>query len=204
MANIGQVVYNVPNKTAGTGTYKYPSSIDIYSDIVAQVGARQFSKVGVQSPPGTRLVLNTNKQILIGRTGIYELDEDIAITNLYFVQPTKYSRNEEESLAAVNEGLTIIKRAESVRVEKMRALNFNYPTPPGPEDTAYWNSYNTIESEYLNGDGSSEPEYDGEGNMTNNPGYNIGLNRYNLGTNGIYDLDGYEDLENVIVDFIYT
>ena len=77
MPTVGQIYYNVIDNNSGS----YASSKeDIYTDLVAQVGASQFNKVGVQAPPGTKMVMNESKQIMVGRTGIYELDEDIAIT----------------------------------------------------------------------------------------------------------------------------
>jgi hypothetical protein len=41
--------------------------------------------------------MNASKTIMIGRTGIYELDEDIAITSMYFVRPKNYIKDEEET-----------------------------------------------------------------------------------------------------------
>jgi hypothetical protein len=41
------------------------------------------------------VVLNTNKVILIGRTGIYELDDDISITSMYFERPRNYTKDED-------------------------------------------------------------------------------------------------------------
>jgi hypothetical protein len=33
---------------------------------------------------------------MVGRTGIYELDEDIVITSMYFDRPRKYTRDIDE------------------------------------------------------------------------------------------------------------
>jgi hypothetical protein len=41
--------------------------------------------------------MNESKTIMVGRTGIYELDDDIAITNMYFIRPRKYKKDEEAS-----------------------------------------------------------------------------------------------------------
>jgi hypothetical protein len=60
--------------------------------------------VGIQAPSGTKVVLNEDKTILIGRTGIYELDEDISITSLYFIKPKVYIIDQEATDAALQKG----------------------------------------------------------------------------------------------------
>ena len=97
MPTVGQVYYNVIDNNSGS----YVSSgQNIFSDIIAQVGASQFNKVGVQAPAGTKIVMIESKTIMVGRTGIYELDDDIAITNMYFIRPRKYEKDEEASQQA--------------------------------------------------------------------------------------------------------
>ena len=52
--------------------------------------------------------MNASKTIMIGRTGIYELDEDIVITSMKFVRPTVYIKDEKESESKKQEGEKII------------------------------------------------------------------------------------------------
>lgn len=92
MANIGQIWYNVAGETGS-----YPSGIDIYTDILTQITPNSLTKIGIQAPPGTQLQMNGIKEIMIGRTGIYELDEGISITSLKFYRPKTYEVNKEET-----------------------------------------------------------------------------------------------------------
>lgn len=136
MSQIGQIYYNV------AGEYSNHSSVpdgkdNIYVDIVSQVGASQFTKVGIQAPPGTQVSMNKIKEIMIGRTGIYELDEDIAITELYFYRPVKYTVNAEKTKANQEEGLAMMNAAIAERNAAIEGLN--------PEDA----EYQAIEAKYL-------------------------------------------------------
>ena len=102
----------VDRNDSGDGkNYISSSGIDIYKDIVKASSAKQFTKVGIQAPPGAQVVMNESKTIMIGRTGIYELDEDIAITSMRFVRPTIYIKDDEESESKKQEGEKIIKEA---------------------------------------------------------------------------------------------
>lgn len=193
MANIGQVYYNVldyNNEGIRDG------NADIYTDIVAQIGASQFNKVGVQAPPGAKMILNKTKTIMIGRTGIYELDEDIAITNMYFVRPWKYTKDEEQSQQKIEEGGQLMQQAEEQRETALQALHESFPSVPEPDSEnyqTYWDTYNNIQSAY-------------------EEKYKQGLSLYNQGRNGIYvlpnpdnpdDPENFTELYNVIIDFIY-
>lgn len=98
MSAIGQIYYRVVDTSStGDGKHYISSGIDIYNDIVSASSAKQFTKVGIQAPPGAQVVMNASKTIMIGRTGIYELDEDIVITSMKFVRPTVYIKDEKES-----------------------------------------------------------------------------------------------------------
>ena len=195
MPTVGQIYYNVIDNNSGS----YASSKeDIYTDLVAQVGASQFNKVGVQAPPGTKMVMNESKQIMVGRTGIYELDEDIAITNIYFIRPRKYEKDEEASQQAIQQGTAGMQAADAERTAALQQFHDQFPNIPDQETDpegyqAYWDAYNKIQAEYIEA-------------------YQAALNIYNQGINGIYvlpnpeDIDApenYQDLYNVIVDFIY-
>lgn len=194
MATVGQVYYNVVDNNSGS---PISSGVDIFSDIVAAQGATQFTKLGIQAPPGTRVVMNNNKTIMVGRTGIYELDEDIVITSIYFVRPWQYIKDEAASSAAKEAGINGMLQANATRQASLDALNARFPNIPTDEDAEgyaeYWEAYNEIQSIYINA-------------------YKEALGQFNTGSNGIYVLPdpnnpnsevNYKDLYNIIIDFIY-
>lgn len=196
MPTVGQIYYNVIDNNSGS----YVSSgQNIFSDIVVQVGASQFNKVGVQAPAGTKIVMNESKTIMVGRTGIYELDDDIAITNMYFIRPRKYEKDEEASQQAIEQGTAGMQAADKKRSEDLERFYKENPDMPD-QDTdpegykAYWDAYNNIQTVYIEA-------------------YQTVLSLYNQGVNGIYVLpnpdnvdapENYQDLYNVIIDFIYV
>lgn len=196
MPTVGQIYYNVIDNNSGS----YVSSgQNIFSDIVVQVGASQFNKVGVQAPAGTKIVMNESKTIMVGRTGIYELDDDIAITNMYFIRPRKYEKDEEVSQQAIEQGTAGMQAADKKRSEDLERFYKENPDMPD-QDTdpegykAYWDAYNNIQTVYIEA-------------------YQTALSLYNQGVNGIYVLpnpdnvdapENYQDLYNVIIDFIYV
>ena len=197
MADVGQVYYRVIDTVSGE--YVSSAGIDIYKNIVTQfAGAKQFNKIGIQAPPGTRLVLNDSKTIMVGRTGIYELDDDIAVISLYFVRPRKYELDTVASEQARQAGMQGINTANTKRQTSLNSLAAQYPkVPTEKSDSAYdlyWGRYQDIQSTY----------------MTD---YKTALNKFNTGNNGIYKLpneknidapENFEELQNVTVDFIYT
>lgn len=196
MPTVGQVYYNVIDNNSGS----YVSSgQNIFSDIIAQVGASRFNKVGVQAPAGTKIVMNESKTIMVGRTGIYELDDDIAITNMYFIRPRKYEKDEEASQQAIEQGTEGMQAADKKRADDLEQFYKENPVMPDPDTDpegyrAYWDSYNNIQTTYIEA-------------------YQTALSLYNQGVNGIYVLpnpdnidapENYQDLYNVIIDFIYV
>lgn len=195
MTYVGQVYYNVMDNNIGNYT---SSGINIFEDIIKAYGAKQVNKVGVQAPPGTQVVINNSKTIMIGRTGMYELDEDISITNMYFVRPRKYIKDEVASKQALEQGEQGMKNAESQRQADLNQFHTNWPNIPDKDNDydnyiAYWEAYNDIQEKYINA-------------------YEEALSLFNQGSNGIYILpnpnnvnapENFQDLYNVIVDFIY-
>ena len=189
MPTVGQVYYNVIDNNSGS----YVSSgQNIFSDIIAQVGASQFNKVGVQAPAGTKIVMNESKTIMVGRTGIYELDDDIAINNMYFIRPRKYEKDEEASQQAIEQGTEGMQAADKKRADDLEQFYKENPVMPDPDTDpegyrAYWDSYNNIQTTYIEA--------------------------YQTALSGIYVLpnpdnidapENYQDLYNVIIDFIYV
>ena len=120
MANIGQLYYRVPIGTDDDGTVIYSTSTQLATsffgvNLVGLMGTSAWTKVGIQAPPGTQMVMNGIKEILMGRTGIYELDEDISITDLQFKQPQNYIEDTDQEERAKNDGLKAIEDAMNAR-----------------------------------------------------------------------------------------
>lgn len=190
MANVGQIYYRVIDNF-GNYISGPTENINIYDNIVKNIfkDAHRFIKLGVQAPPGTKMIINETKSIMVGRTGIYELDEGIQITSLRFIKPRKYIKDEGASQDAKTEGAKEMKAAEEVRSKALEILNSSLDKT----EDAYWESYKAIQTNYITA-------------------YEEALGKYNSGVNGIYVLpnpdninaeENYEDLYNVIIDVIY-
>lgn len=95
---IGQIVYNlqdyknranvVSTNTSGTvvtGLGNLNMTQDLFSQFAASVpyANAKVSKLGVQAPPHTKMIID-GRNIQVGNTGIYELDDDIIITSIRF------------------------------------------------------------------------------------------------------------------------
>lgn len=187
MSAIGQIYYRVVDTSStGDGKHYISSGIDIYNDIVSASSAKQFTKVGIQAPPGAQVVMNASKTIMIGRTGIYELDEDIVITSMKFVRPTVYIKDEEESESKKQEGEKIIKEAKAALEAAIAALGEEPTDPTSDAYKTYWNGYNEANETYITA-------------------FQKGSVILNQGLNGVYKEDKtvIGELDNVIVDFIY-
>ena len=96
---IGQIVYRLQdyhnrssevstNKNgavvAGTGDLDMTS--DLFGQFAESVSYRntKVTKLGVQAPPHTKMIID-GRNIQVGNTGIYELDDDIIIEKIKFV-----------------------------------------------------------------------------------------------------------------------
>lgn len=174
-ATIGQIYERVYN--TATGQYE-SSGTNIYSNIVPS--GSQFIKLGIQAPPGTKAMIE-EREIIIGRTGMYELDDDsISLTSVYFLrnkvyEPAKDADGKDTSERLQKEGLDDIKKAEADRKIAMDAL----------DKTAddYGSKYIAVESVYQDA-------------------YQKALDTYLRGVNGVYTLKGEANLDNVIIDYI--
>lgn len=187
MSAIGQIYYRVVDTSStGDGKHYISSGIDIYNDIVSASSAKQFTKVGIQAPPGAQVVMNASKTIMIGRTGIYEFDEDIVITSMKFVRPTVYIKDEKESESKKQEGEKIIKEAKAALEAAIAALGEEPADPTSDAYKTYWNGYNEANETYITA-------------------FQKGSAILNQGLNGVYKEDKtvIGELDNVIVDFIY-
>lgn len=199
MATVGQIYYNVVDRnTGGLITNCLSNGPSIFKDgtpgeIVTRYGANQFIKLGVQAPPGTRMVLNDIKTIMIGQTGMYELDDNVPITSLYFVRPRKYELKQDLTDAALQGGTDAMRAAEKKRENAMKKLGAE-PSKSNIEGfKEYWRNYSQIQTVYIKE-------------------YNAGYTQFLSGTAGIYQIpnpnnikapENYNDLYNVIIDFIY-
>lgn len=209
MATIGQVIYNLEDYHSSGGYISTSSSnhnstitsqdsnyqnnrFNIYEDVVAGYGATEFTKLGIQAPPGTKVELNSTKTIMIGRTGVYELDEDISITSLKFQQSKLYEIDTAATEASLNEGINELQQAKDTLDAAIAELD-QRKEDTGMAEVDYWQEYNTIYDEY-------------------ETSYEVALAKFNSGLNGIYKLpnpdnpdaaENYQDLVNVIIDFIY-
>lgn len=190
MSAIGQIYYHVLDNNTGA----YISNVDEnnFFDTNIVPSGQSITKLGIQAPPGTLVTLNTNKKIMIGRTGIYELDAGILVTSIVFNRPSNYKKLDDETNALLRVSGSSISEIEASRANQIAALGAAPTLPDPPTDaqvtayTAYWNNYNSIQSSYA-------------------AAYETYLAQYNQGLAGVYILDEQNpgDLYNVVVDFIY-
>lgn len=203
MGTIGQIVYNLEDyQTSGgyvsTSRFDGISSliktqdiyndadyvsarIDIFQDVIKAFNLGAISKLGIQAPPGTKFLLD-GKKFLMGRTGVYEMDEDIKVKSLQFEEPKNYIIDEQKTQEALNKGIAGFQMAENQRRSEMEALEKKEPPYDIPEN--YWARYKEIQDQY-------------------NEQYNMALGYYNSGINGYFKEQGTKTLYNVIIDFIY-
>lgn len=203
MATIGQIVYNLEDyQTSGgyVSTSKFDgisslirtqdiyndadyvrARVDIFSDVIRTFNLGAIYKLGIQAPPGTKFLLD-GKKFLMGRTGIYEMDEEIKISSLQFEEPKNYVIDEQKTQEALAQGIAEFEAAEQKRKDSMTELDKRRPPYDIPEN--YWARYKEIQDEY-------------------NKEYNIALGHYNSGINGYFKEQGIKTLYNVIIDFVY-
>lgn len=203
MATVQQIIYNLENyggagliSTAAANrnsTISWDGSdedktvyengrINIYQNLIGE--EQVLTKLGIQGPPGTVFHAGSSaeesqsKRIMIGRSGVYELDQTIEIRFLKFEQPIKYKLDEGETGDYLREGMAELQTAETARDEAIRAIT------SADNVITDWTRYIEIQTAY-------------------DAAYNAALGKYNLGINGVYKEDGKADLKNIIIDFIY-
>ena len=146
MATIGQIVYNLEDQN-NPGMYLSTSedgskinSHDRYNtqevskrDIFSSVFNNDviLSKLGIQAPPGTRFVLN-GKNIMIGTSGLYELDEEslpeITKGNFKFIAPDLYELDETLTQELLDSSIEALNTLEA---ERTKAINEIKPDENG-------------------------------------------------------------------------
>lgn len=184
MATVGQIYYQIFDEG------EYNSNIDeniFFGEdganiVTAYDNATQFTKIGIQAPPGTQVVMN-GKTIMVGRTGIYELT-DIAIKKMYFIKPKEYERNETKSNEAIIKGAKGMQAAEATKDASLENIGTLDDNPTVEQSKQYAQTFTAAQTEF-------------------NDSYGQALNEYNRGKYGVYDLKGEKPLYNVIVDFLY-
>lgn len=204
---IGQIVYNLEDymgtgglvSTARNNTRvtsfnnnDYENQrIDIFHSNILE--GLDVSKLGIQAPPGTKFFLNGSKgdssskgqEIVVGRTGVYELDDGIAITSLIFDRPKKFTIDIQATNEAITNGINQMEDAKIKFDNAYKALKLSYDAANTTmTNKEFWENYDIIHDEYLNE-------------------YNAARAKYIQGVAGIYVQNHLsEDLYNIIIDYI--
>lgn len=204
---IGQIVYNLEDymgtgglvSTARNNTRvtsfnndDYENQrIDIFHNNILE--GLDVNKLGIQAPPGTKFFLNGSKgdssskgqEIVIGRTGVYELDDGIAVTSLVFDQPKKFTIDIQATNEAITNGINQMEDAKIKFDNAYKALKLSYDAANTTmTNKEFWENYDIIHDEYLNE-------------------YNAARAKYIQGVAGIYVQNHLsEDLHNIIIDYI--
>ena len=166
--------------------------IDIFGVNILK-GFNNVKKIGIQAPPGTKFTFNkattqdTGEWIMVGRTGIYELNDDIVINYLRFQRPQNYIINKELSQQLQATGTGIMKVARDIFLQKINELEKTLGQAPDRTEAGseYWTEYNNAHQNYITQ-------------------YKSGLGIYLKGKAGVYVPDPtIVDLYNIIIDFTY-
>lgn len=166
--------------------------IDIFGANILK-GFNNVKKIGIQAPPGTKFTFNkatmqdTGERIMVGRTGIYELNDDIVINYLRFQRPQNYIINKELSQQLQATGTGIMKVARDTFLQKINDLEKTLGQAPDRTEAGseYWTEYNNAHQNYITQ-------------------YKSGLGIYLKGKAGVYVPDPtIVDLYNIIIDFTY-
>lgn len=168
--------------------------IDIFNNnILAPWEGTLIKKIGIQGPPGTKFIIgDSNTQdsgdhiIMIGRTGVYELNDDIIIKKLRFIRPLTYKIDEIASKSLTTTGLAQMTKARDDFLTNVESISHQGNVPPYSEtNSEYWDQYQQYHKQYVSA-------------------YRNGLALYLKGKAGIYTEDGSNnDLYNIIIDFTY-
>lgn len=166
--------------------------IDIFGTNILK-GFNNVKKIGIQAPPGTKFTFNkatmqdTGEWIMVGRTGIYELNDDTVINYLRFQRPQNYIVNKELSQQLQATGTGIMKVARDTFLQKINELEKTLGQAPDRTEAGseYWTEYNNAHQNYITQ-------------------YKSGLGIYLKGKAGVYVPDPtIVDLYNIIIDFTY-
>lgn len=125
---------------------------------------------------------------MVGRTGIYELNDDIVISSLKFIRPQEYVLNEELSKQIQIQGTAVMKEARDEFLATINQLTQEASQTPDTSATGsdYWEKFNKAHQIYIKK-------------------YQTGLGLYLKGKSGMYTKkdNSATDLYNIIIDFTY-
>lgn len=186
---VGQIIYNWKNDPDETeGLYsnwnKNISISDQSRNIIDMVGCSKFTKMSIQAPPGYKIKITVDghdKEIMIGRTGIYNMDENINITRLIFMPMGTLVKNETATNQKQISGITKIKQ---VLDSPLYASQISY----------------TEENNEINHISGLTPTLWKE--LNENQTFSEGLTDYSLGTYGVFELGQEKQLENIMIDYM--
>ena len=205
MAQPYQLIYRLEdfrNSERYTTSTVNGGTLNIYKNIVPQVGKGNFSKLGIQAPAGTQFYINdTSSPIMMGRTGIYELDEDVNVSLLQFKAPVNYVLDEAATQQALENGINQTSDAEEFYTKYITIIGDKTQCPDNidvaeQKTTSYWKDYNTVVNGGTLSNGMNIPK----GYTEQMEGAQALLIR---GINGIYSENGVKEIDNVIIDFLY-
>lgn len=185
----GQLYYNVRMADGSLKSSDGVTESNFFgSNIVSLANVSRFTRIGIQAPPGTKVVLNQTRTIMIGRTGIYELEANI--TSLVVIRLVNYNHLTDEENADKRAGLLAMIAAENTWHEYLMGLTIpNEGEPWTIDDDALVDAERAYQTTYQ---GNTDP-------VTAHA-------LYMTGYNGIYEQDAdkpYVDVENVIIDYQY-
>ena len=186
---VGQIVYNLYN----FGEAEHPittEGIDIMNNKNLLANFGNAVKLGIQCEPGERWTIETSsgnepKEIMVGRSGVYELDNDIIVSLLKYNPRKGYILNEEKTNEAINKGLLGLNAAEDERTRSLKEFGIDMSdTNNLTQDQV--NEYNNIQNKFQQA-------------------YKIAYATYIRGVNGIYE-ESEENIKpkNIIIDFVYN
>lgn len=206
MGTIKQIVYRLEDYRLDNPYYTTPGYEDNFYNRNLIPENEIVTHLGIQAPAGTVFYINGNdNRFVMGRTGVYEVDENINILSLIFEQPIDYDLDTESTAAAAQEAQELIQRADDWRASKMNYLakedyikmsNYGYEIKSGKE-AEFLTYYNSLMYGGTWADGTT---------ISIEDSYTSQMDKANLAyikaVNGIYKEKGKKELENVIIDFM--
>ena len=211
---IGQIVYGLEDY-AGSGGILYTdiktkqpmlssngnlNKIDIFTDVFSQIGVTGVTKIGIQAPPGTRFQINTTvvnniddessqatpTDIMMGRTGVYEIEvPNMNVNSLFFNKIKRYVLDIDKTNYAIDNGMRLMREAkiefESFLSEFEELFD---AAQESDSNNAFWQEYEKRHDEYVKA-------------------YEEGRAVYIQGQAGVYTHSTDSDLKNIIIDFTY-
>lgn len=199
--SLEKVIASTNNPNINGGEDYEVDKVNIFEkNILNTYGISSVYKLGIQAPSGTKFYLNSTavpqedgtvlyaggQEIIVGRTGIYELDDDIKITSLLFERPKQYTIDIDQTNEYIATGITQMEEAKYQFDKDYRALKLKKDAVTSSmTNEDFWEEYNVLHEKYLKE-------------------YTAARVRYIRGLSGIYVQNQYlQDLRNVIIDFMY-